>query len=169
MATTNYTNDRLIAYSGDINTAPDKFTTLTGSMTTNGVFVTGAGTLFLTEIGGDAGVGQPTKSAAGGWIFNGTDEVRQITAVVDNTHLTINKAFTVDIVAGRVVKYVAPSRSKQMSFVTISGTVLVDGVTMASSEGSGWGDTTNTNMRTVDPVIIDSSAGVAHVTKFMSN
>lgn len=172
MPNTNYNNDRTVAYSGDVNTMPDKFTLLTGTMTTSGKFVTGVGSLFLTEIGGDGGVGQPTLVGGdlnNGWLFDGSGEVRRITGVTDNTHLTIETGFTLDIVAGRVIRYVKPSRTKQMSYVVISGTVIVDGVSMSTGEGSGWGDTAHGNTYTVDPVVVDSSAGVLHLTKMIAN
>lgn len=168
----NYNNDRTVLYSGDVNTMPDKFQLLTGTLTTSGKFVTGVGSLFLSEIGGDAGVGAATIVGGdlnNGWLFDGSGEVRRITGVTDNTHLVLEAGFTLDIVAGRIIKYVKPSRSKQMSYVVISGTVIVDGVSMTSAEGSGWGDTAHGNTYTVDPVIVDTSAGILHLTKMIAN
>lgn len=167
---TNNTNAKLIAYAGDINTAPDKFTTLTGTMTVNGIFVLGAGSLFLTEIDGILSpVGQPSKVEQDGWLFNGVDEVRQIEEVIDNTHLVLKSPFTLNIVAGRTIRYVRPSRTKQMSFVLISGTVMVDNVALAVGEGSGWGDTAPRNIRTIEPIVVDSSGGVVHFSRYTAN
>ncbi len=166
---TNYNNDKLIAYASEVNVAPDKFTQLTGSFSTTGVMVYGSGSLFTTEIASPVSgkIGNPSINNGYGYLFNNVNEVRKIKQVISDTILVLEVAFTVDY-AG-LVRYVPPSRSKQMSFVQISGTVYIDGVALSSSEGSGWGDTANQNMKTLDPVVIDALAGSVHVSKFTAN
>ncbi len=168
---TNYNNDKVTAYSGDVNTAPDKYTAGTGTVTSVGRIVTGTGTLFLTEIGGNSlygGLGNPSTAVQGAWLFNNSNEVRQIKEVISDTQLILEQAFTVDL-SGASVKIVQPSRTKQFSFVLISGTVVVDGVTLATSEMSGFGDTAANNRYTLDPIVIDTTSGVLHLSKVTAN
>lgn len=167
---TNTINNKVIAYSGDVNTAPNKFTQLTGTITTTGVMVYGTATLFTTEIAAaDSGMlGSVSKLEPHGWLLNNVNgETRRIKSIVSDIQLVLESGFTNEY--NGTVKYVKPSRTKQMSFVQISGTVIVDGVTLATSEGSGWGDTANTNVHTNSPIVIDSTAGVLHLTRFDSN
>ncbi len=166
---TNYNNDKIVSYSGDINTAPDKYTTLTGTFSSVGKNVTGVGTLFTSEIGGGLSmVGQPTI-VAGGYLFNGVDEVREILDVITDTNLVLKNAFTSDVLAGTAVKFVQESRVKQMSFVVTSGTAVVDGVTLVLAESSGFGDTAANNIYTLNPIIINSVGGTVHLTKMTAN
>ncbi len=167
---TNYNNDKIISYSSEVNTAPDKYTTLTGNFSTTGVMVYGGGgSLFTTEIASPVSgkIGNPSINNGYGYLFNNVNEVRKIKQVISDTILVLENAFTVDFAGA--VKYVPPSRSKQMSFVQISGTVIIDGVALSSSEGSGWGDTANQNMKTLDPIVIDASGGSIHISKFTAN
>ncbi len=162
-------NDQIDTYSGDINTAPDKYTTLTGTLSSVGRVVTGTGTLFMTEIGGGLSeIGSPTTVKTGGWIFNGTSEVVQIKDVIDNTHLVLDEAFTVDV-TGVAVKFVKPSRVMQMSLMSIDAGGIVNGQTLGEGEFTGWGMTASQNARTCDPVVIDSTTSDVRVTKMYAN
>lgn len=163
-------NDQIDTYTGDINTAPDKYTTLTGTISSVGSIVTGVGTLFTTEIGGGLSqIGSPTTVKTGGWIFNGTSEVVQIKDVVNNTTLVLTRAFTSDIVAGTALKFVKPSRVNQMSLVAVASGAIVNGVTLSANEATGWGYTASQNVKTCDPIVIDSTAAAVHVTKMYAN
>lgn len=167
---TNNVNNKLIAYSGSVDCAPEKFTQLTGTMSTTGVFVYGNGTLFTTEIAAPSSglLGSPSKVEPHGWLLNNTTaEVRRIKEVLTDTSLVLEDAFTANY--NSTVKYIAPTRTKQWSYVLISGTVIVDGVTLASGEGGGFGDTSPQNVHTTQPVVIDSTSGVVHVNRFQSN
>lgn len=168
---TNYNNDKIVAYAGDVNTAPDKFISGTGSVSSVGRIVTGTSSLFLTEIGGNSlynGIGHPSTVVPHAYLFNGTDEVRKIKEVISDTQLVLENAFTADL-SGAAVKIVPESRTMQMSIVLISGTVVVDGVTLSTNEFTGWGYASSDNARTLDPCVIDSQSGVLHLTKFTGN
>ncbi len=167
---TNYANTKLSAYT-TIDTAPNRYQTLTGTVVSSGVFVVGTGTLFLTEIGGDQGVGFPsTSSYIDSWLFNGTNEVRRIVGVVDNTHLVLEAAFTVNLAGGAgSVKWIPASRTMQMSWICIAGGGIVDGVTLGANEGGGSGYTASTPNRTVDEIVIDGRAGTVDVTIFTAD
>lgn len=168
---TNYNNDKIIAYASEIDTAPNRYVAGTGTVTSVGRIVTGTSTLFLTEIGGNSlfgGIGNPSTVVEGAWLFNGTNEVRQIKEVVSDTQLVLEQAFTSDL-SSASVKIVQPSRTKQFSFVLISGTVIVDGVTLATSEMSGFGDTAANNRYTLDPIVVNATSGVLHVSRVTAN
>lgn len=168
---TNYNNDKIIAYASEIDTAPNRYTAGTGTVSSVGRIVTGTGTLFLTEIGGNSlynGIGNPSTVVEGAYLFNGTDEVRRIKEVISDTQLILEAAFTANL-SGSSVKIVAESRTKQFSFVLISGTVIVDGVTLATSEMSGFGDTAANNTYTLDPIVINATSGVLHLSKVTAN
>lgn len=163
-------NDQIDTYSGDINTAPDKYQTLTGVLTTSGTLVTGSGTLFMTEIGGGLSqIGSPTTVNNGGWIFNGSNEVAQIKDVVNNTTLVLVQAFTSDITITQTVKFVKPSRCNQMSFVSLGDGAVVNGQTVNENQFTGWGYTASQNARTCDPIVIDSRSASVSVTKMYGN
>jgi hypothetical protein len=163
---TSYSNTHVSSYT-TVDTAPNRYQTITGTITSVGRYVTGTGTLFLSEIGGDAGVGHPTIDNKG-YIFNGTTEVREIQEIIDDTHLVLCEAFTVDL-AGAAVKYVPESRTMQMSWVCISAGGKVDNVTLAANEGSGSGYTASVPSRNIQPIVIDGSGGQIDVTIFTGN
>jgi len=82
---TNTINNRVIVYSGDVNTAPYKFLQISGTMTTTGVMVYGTATLFTTEIAAaDTGMlGSPSKLEPHGWLLNNVNgETRRIKTVI---------------------------------------------------------------------------------------
>jgi len=165
LATTQYKNDRIDTYT-TVDTAPDRYQTLTGTISTNGIFVTGVGTLFTTEIGG--GDIQPPMTATKvfqdrSWLFDGT-EVRRITAVVDDTHLTLEEAFTTPLVAV-AVKFVRASRAMQMSYLALTAGGIVDGNTLIASEFGGFGLASDGTV-CVDPIVIDGTGGSVRVNKF---
>lgn len=163
-------NTQIDTYSGDINTAPDKYTVLTGTITSVGRMVTGSGTLFMTEIAsGLSQIGSPSTTQPNGWIFNGSDEVAQIKDVVNNTTLVLDEAFTADISISQTVKFVKPSRAMQMSLVCETDGAIVNGTTLAAGEFTGWGFSASQNARTIDPVVIDSQNSDVNVTKFYGN
>ncbi|NRA42492.1 MAG: hypothetical protein HRU21_09345 [Pseudomonadales bacterium] len=61
-------------------------TNLTGTASSSGTAVTGSGTAFTTELS----VGSIISNAAG-------DEFREVTAITDDTNLTVDSAFTTDL------------------------------------------------------------------------
>ena len=163
-------NDQIDNYTGDINTAPDKYTVLTGTLTSVGRIVTGVGTLFMSEIAsGLSQIGSPSTTKPNGWIFNGSNEVAQIKDVVNNTTLVLDEAFTADISISQTVKFVKPSRVNQMSLVAVAAGAIVNGVTLSANEATGWGYTASQNVKTCDPIVIDSQSAAVHVTKMYAN
>lgn len=163
-------NDQIDTYSGDVNTAPDKYTVLTGTLTSSGRIVTGVGTLFMSEIAsGLSQIGSPSTTRPNGWIFNGSNEVAQIKDVVNDTTLVLDEAFTADILISQTVKFVKPSRVVQMSLMSVEAGGIVNGQTLGAAEFTGWGMTASQNARTVDPVVIDSTTSDVRVTKFYAN
>lgn len=162
---TNYSNAILDPYVS-IDTAPDRYQTKTGTILTSGVYVTGSNTLFTTEIFGDSGIGSPTK-VTGGYLFNGTNEVRRIVAVNDDTHLVLDAGFTVNF--GGNVLFVPESHTMQLSWVCRATGGKVDGVSLVVNEFGGWGYEASVPSRTISPIIIDGSSGQIDVSKFLGN
>ena len=79
-------NDDNLTYTGDINTAPDKYSVKTGIYSSVGKICTGnAATLFTTEL------------AERGWLFNGSNEVRQIERIVSDNVLYLLSAFILEV------------------------------------------------------------------------
>lgn len=168
-----YSNDQLVNYAGDINTAPDKFTLGTGTFTTSGVMVYGTGTTFLTDFGGNSlynGLGNPSTVNPHPYLFApdfGGGEVRKVKEVISDTQMILETQFTGgSILAATPVRYVPESRTKQMSILEVSGTVVVNGITLSNNEFTGWGTTQAINFDTTEPIVIDSTSGVLHLTKF---
>lgn len=69
-------------------------TSITGTITSSGVSVTGSGSAFLTEL------------AIGDFIAGTANEFREVTAIASDTALTLAEAFTVDIASGQAAKRV---------------------------------------------------------------
>lgn len=67
-------------------------TVLTGTAGSNGTAVLGVDTLFTTEL------------AVGDYIGNPTKGYRKITAIADNTHLTVKSAYDIDMSAESIKK-----------------------------------------------------------------
>jgi hypothetical protein len=168
-----YKNNVVTTYANtDTNvpdTAPNRYQTLTGTVVSDGIFVVGTGTLFTSEIGGGLGnlgtgtVITPRRS----WLFNGTDELRRIVDVVDDTNLVLEEAFTVDL-AGAAVMLVPESKAFQMSYLALAAGGIVDGITLVDGERGGWGETTKPDVM-VDPIIIDSTGGSVRVSVYYFN
>lgn len=157
---TQYKDDRIFSISGAVDTAPDRKTALTGTLTSSGKFVTGTGTLFLSEIGGDGGVGQSAKDF-NAWLFNGTNEVRRITAIANDTHLTIEEGFTVDL-AGASAYVILVTGAVMVSILAV-GAITVDGVALADTVSATYGYSAPAPF-TLDPLIVDPLSGSATVT-----
>lgn len=155
---TQYTNDQTDLYT-TIDTAPDRYITKTGSISSTGMIVTGIGTLFTTEIGGGSNqVGLPTLiSGEFGYLFNGTDEVRKIKSVVSDTLLVLENGFTSNLIAS-LVKFVPQPKAIQTSYLNQTAGNTVNGVAIPANGFSGFGFTSPTEF-VVDPIIINGSTG----------
>ncbi len=119
----------------------------------------------MSEIGGGLEqLGSTTKPLPYRcWLFDGT-ELRRITAVVDDTHLTIEEAFTNPLVAS-AVKFVPQSRAMQISYVALGNGAIVDGNTLTDGEFGGFGETSDATVN-CDPIIIDASEASVRVNVF---
>lgn len=167
---TNYNNDKVVSYSGTIDTAPDKSISPGGTISTSGQMVYGTGTTFLSSLGGTSlynGVGNPSTATPHRYIFVPSfGEVRKVKDVISDTQCVLESSFTGNIIAPVTFQYVVESRTKQMSFLVTSGTVSVDNVSWAADTFSGWDNTEPINFNTVDPVVIDATSGALVLTKY---
>lgn len=157
------TNDQIISIATK-RVIPDNYTTLTGTITASAGsrFVTGTGTLFLTEIGGDRGVGNPSKPAEG-WLVDLTgNELRRIQDVIDNTHLVLESGFT-GALAGAACNYVIGSRTKFMGVACSAGGGTLNTIALPAAFSANYGNEADSNY-TVDPMIADGTGGTIIVT-----
>ena len=159
-------NDQINGYTGSPNVAPNKYVTLTGTISSVGQIVTGVGTSFTTEIYG-GGIGDVSYVNNGGWIFNGTDEVVQIKDIVSDTVLVLKQSFTSDLSAGTALLYVPHSRTMQMTLRSGDGTGTVNGVAIGTGGYVGFGFTKSRNARIVEPVIIDGNSDSLNATQML--
>ena len=159
-------NDQINGYTGSPNVAPNKYVTLTGTISSVGQIVTGVGTSFTTEIYG-GGIGDVSYVNNGGWIFNGTDEVVQIKDIVSDTVLVLKQSFTSDLSAGTALLYVPHSRTMQMTLRSSDGTGTVNGVAIGAGGYVGFGFTKSRNARIVEPVIIDGNSDSLNATQML--
>lgn len=159
---TNYKNNVVDVYT-DLNTLP-RYSTKTGKMSSSGVFVTGENSLFLSEIGGDAGLGNASKQLGNQFLFNGLNEVRRITAVVDNTHLTIDKAFSGDM-SNASVRVIAAPKAMRVTAVTASGG-KVDNLALVPNVPAEFGTQGDNAPVHPMPLIIDGTGGTVQTTAF---
>lgn len=78
--------------------------TLTGTITSSGLAITGTGTLFLTEL---CFLEQTNLKVKYLWDSTNT-EMREIATVVDDTHLTLKVAFS-NVISGQALKVPDPA------------------------------------------------------------
>lgn len=150
---TNFGNSPLLHYT-TLDTFP-KSSLLTGTVSAGAgsVYITGTGTLFLSEIDG----------ASYGYLWNGTDEWREIEQVTDNTHISLLQGFT-NALVGATVKWVPYSRAYSVSFLDVAGGGgKIDGVTLVDGESGTW-DVNYPTQPNIDPHIIDGSSGAIDLT-----
>ncbi len=126
---------------------------ITGTISTNGLYITGVGTKFKTEL------------QRGDWITDITNnEVRRVDSVLNDLAAVLTKAFTVDIIAGTTPNTIPNSQLdvKQISYA-IDGSLTngkIDGVTLTAGSGETFGKTGNSVRDVygfVDPVVADAT------------
>ena len=155
MATSD-SNAQLISYT-TLDTAPDKSTVGTGTISSVGKIVSGVNTLFGTEV------------KEYDWLFNGVDEVRQIKSISSPTLLYLDKSFTSNIGAGTTPKYTVASNWQEIGFADATnpqaGGGKVDGVTLTAGEYNTYEGNLNTGF-VVEPFVVDGSTGTIHISRF---
>lgn len=123
--------------------------TKTGTMSVTAKQIVGNGTLFLTEL------------HVGDWIFvTAQTEIRRVMEITDNTHATIDRAFTANIGAGAAVIVTPASQYCEIGVVIppalgngqIDGVAFYAGVPMTFSKASRDQSAQNDF---VDPIIVD--------------
>src|SRR5438874_919813 len=97
-------NSIFYSQSAGVESAPLS-TTVTGTATTSGVYVTGIGTAFLTELHNYD------------WLLDAVTnkELRKVISVQDNTHCIIDSKFTADITVAQALRRVLKPASKAIN------------------------------------------------------
>ena len=133
----------------------------TGTIATNGIYITGVGTKFRTL----------DQLQRGGWLVDLTqDTVRKIDTVLSDTQAILVKAFPSDIVAGTTPNVIASSQlaMKQISYY-IDGALTdgaIDGVALKAGTAETFGKTGSVlrdGFAFVDPVVADATGTVITV------
>lgn len=128
-----------------------------GTISTQGVKLIGAGTAFKTTL------------AAGAWIFNGTDEVRRVILVIDNTNAVLEAEFSSNITGGSDFKYISSldAMAREISIMipvteddltTQNSWGTLDGQPLPSGAPANFSKTNRDNSSRpdfVDPVVLD--------------
>lgn len=154
-----YTNENIVSITTK-RTFPELQTTLTGTNTVaaNVKFITGTGTTYLSQIGGDGGVGQPATPSALGWLIDLTNsEIRRIDSVVDNTHVVLETGFT-NAQVGTTLYYHPISKYQQMGFLCSAGGGSINSVVLPANGFMNFGSDLDSKY-SVAPVIVDGSGG----------
>lgn len=113
--------------------------------------IVGAGTLFRTEL------------HVGDWIFvTAQTEIRQVTAITDDTHATIDRPFTANLAALSAVIVTPKSNYTEISLVIppTSGNGLVDGVVFYAGVPMNFSKASrdeSSQRDFIDPLIIDGA------------
>lgn len=167
----NYTNSRVGFVENEINTFPDSYQTLAGTISSVGVFVTGTGTAFLTQIGGESELENPNLVLGRGWLLSidtADLELRRIVDVMDDTHLVLEQAFTTNLAADAVL-YVPPSRAMYIKINLPAGDSVNDiENVMGRTIVMEFGSKSEANV-CADPVIIDATGSYVVATAFFFN
>ena len=154
------TNDQYLTITTE-RTIPDIDVALTGTWAAAalGKTLVGTGTLALTEIGGDAGLGAASSmTQIGAWILDKTNnELREIADVVSNTIVVLKSGFT-NAQVGTTLYYVPQSHASALGIACAAGggkvnneTLPVNGfVNFGSDQGSDY---------FCNPVLVDGSSG----------
>lgn len=130
--------------------------------------VTGAATLFLSEIGGGNpnNLSIPNNNISLGYLWNGSNEYRRVVSVESDTLLFIDSPFTVSLAAGSTVRYIPPSRAMSIGWVDgtagSTGGGKVNNITLAAGEYEEANVHEFTN-RPLQPIIVDGTGGAVHV------
>ena len=121
----------------------------TGTLISEGKFVTGTGTKFKSEV------------LVGDWVFDEAQgEMSRIITIMDDEKMYIEDAFTVDL-AGIPFISTAQSRMRELSIANRGGSnTTVDGEVFASLEVSTFGEEMmykGAQRDFVDPVVVDGA------------
>jgi hypothetical protein len=146
-------NDKYYAITNTAAVVPAS-TTKTGTITTDGVYVNGTGTLFRSEL------------KPGDWIVDVSQtECRKVLTIGTDLNLSIDSAFTNPIVAGAL--NVVRSRARMISVSNDGGADAdVDGVVMKDGAAVTFTTTSKNTYDTnyfIDPLIVDATGTVVKV------
>ena len=132
---------------------------ITGTISSIGIYVTGVGTLFKTQM------------QRGDWITDiNHNEIRRVDSVVNDLACILEEAFTTPISALTIPNTITNQKLdiKQLSYSINGGLTdgLIDGVALVAGSGETFGKTGN-NVRDkfgfVDPVIADATGTIINV------
>lgn len=158
------TNDQYLTITTK-RTIPDAETALTGQWTATAASKTLVGTasLALTEIGGDAGIGNPTTlTQIGAWLLDKTNnELRRISDVVSNTIVVLESGFTNAQVA-TTLYYVPQSKAAQIGIACAAGGGLVNNEALPVNGFVNYGSDQGTDYF-INPLLVDGSSGTLKV------
>lgn len=127
----------------------------TGTIVTFGEAVVGTGTLFKTEM------------LVGSYIVSESQgECRRVRRVDSDTSAFLEIPFTIDLVsaAPSLIKWFK-AKPVEIIFNYVSGTVVVDGVTLTKSVTLSKASRDRSSRKDfIEPIIVDSTSGVVEVT-----
>jgi len=135
-------NSEFYSQASGVDTAP-RSTTLTGTATTSGVYVTGIATAFLTELHNYD------------WLLDATTnkEAHQVVSVQDDTHCIIKEKFTADITIAQALRRTLKPAAKEISVQLASGSGNINGA--AQSVSASPTVFTGQDTKPVDPLVLD--------------
>ncbi len=147
-------NNRLDAFVNEKDTFPRSTAGVGTISAVNGLNkkIVGVGTSFLTAV------------RLHDWIYIPTeDELRQVVAIVNDLELTVSEGFT-NAVSGVAFQVTPKSTYRLISYAVITGTAIVDGISLIAGEGDAKDVTGAPAMSAVpDPILINTATGADKV------
>lgn len=129
----------------DAGTLP-AFTVMTGTISTDGNRLIGDGTLFTEEL------------VEGGWIYDSlSGELRQIKSINDDTIAVLERAFTVNIIAGSALNYIKCGLYSEVSLLVIGASDAKITGTTGNQTDLPYNVPVVLEAETVDPIAYDAT------------
>lgn len=142
-------NTTFYSQSSGTDSAPQSIS-LTGTVTTSGVYVTGIGTAFLTELHNYD------------WLLDATTnkELRKVISVQDDTHCIIDSKFTADITIAQALRRVIKPAAKEINInIPTGATGNINGQAVTAPEVVPF---TGEN-KYLDPLVLEVTGGTFKV------